>query len=134
MAFIPPCQPTPKPTPPRGAAWRYEVKFDGWRVQTPQDGGGDEALLAQRPRHHTDIPDPLPPLRQRSPSAPPSSTASAADRAGRPDFASLTRRRAGAAALCLYLLHLNGRDWRAKPLKTRRQRILADAGDPALLF
>ena len=36
--FIPPCQPTLRPSPPSGTAWLHEVKFDGWRIQAHKDG------------------------------------------------------------------------------------------------
>lgn len=37
-AFINPCLPILKRTPPSGPNWIHEIKFDGWRVQLHIDG------------------------------------------------------------------------------------------------
>jgi bifunctional non-homologous end joining protein LigD len=36
--FIPPCEPTLRTRLPKGVAWFYEVKFDGYRVQLHKSG------------------------------------------------------------------------------------------------
>ena len=37
-AFIPPCEPTLRDRLPKGEGWRYEVKFDGYRMQVHKAG------------------------------------------------------------------------------------------------
>src|SRR5689334_18239022 len=36
--FIPPCEPTLRDRLPKGEGWRYEVKFDGYRMQIHKAG------------------------------------------------------------------------------------------------
>jgi ATP-dependent DNA ligase len=36
--FIPPCEPTLRDRLPKGEGWRYEVKFDGYRMQVHKIG------------------------------------------------------------------------------------------------
>jgi hypothetical protein len=37
LRFTRPCQPTLRRSPPTGAQWLHEVKFDGWRIQAHKD-------------------------------------------------------------------------------------------------
>jgi bifunctional non-homologous end joining protein LigD len=37
-AFLPSCDPIPRDSLPRGERWRFEVKFDGYRVQIHKAG------------------------------------------------------------------------------------------------
>jgi len=37
-SFIPPCEPTHRDRLPKGEGWRYEVKFDGYRMQVHRTG------------------------------------------------------------------------------------------------
>ena len=39
-AFIQPCEPTLRDRLPKGEGWRYEVKFDGYRMQVHKAAGG----------------------------------------------------------------------------------------------
>jgi len=45
--FIRPCAPTLRGTPPVGAEWAHEIKWDGWRLQAHRTGSG--VLLYSRP-------------------------------------------------------------------------------------
>jgi ATP dependent DNA ligase domain len=36
--FVPPCEPIQRDRPPKGDAWRHEVKFDGYRMQLHKAG------------------------------------------------------------------------------------------------
>ena len=38
-AFIQPCEPTLRDRLPKGEGWRYEVKFDGYRMQVHKADG-----------------------------------------------------------------------------------------------
>jgi ATP-dependent DNA ligase len=38
LKFIAPATPVLRSTPPRGAEWLHEAKFDGWRIQLHKDG------------------------------------------------------------------------------------------------
>jgi bifunctional non-homologous end joining protein LigD len=37
--FVTPCEPKPRPAPPRGDRWISEIKHDGYRVQAHLEGG-----------------------------------------------------------------------------------------------
>ena len=47
--FIPPCEPTLRTRLPKGEAWFYEVKFDGYRLQVHK--AGDTVILYTRKGH-----------------------------------------------------------------------------------
>ncbi len=52
-ASSPPALATLKPTPPRGAAWVHEIKFDGYRLQAQLEGG-KATLLTRSGQDWTD--------------------------------------------------------------------------------
>lgn len=122
---------------PTEPGWLYEVKYDGWRMLAVCEGGRVR-LLSRSGREWTDFKEISEPL-----------AAWAGDRAmvldgelaaaggdGRTDFQALRRReRAKALVYPVFdLLALDGEDWRARPLRERKQRLealLADA--PAVI-
>ena len=122
---------------PTEPGWLYEVKYDGWRMLAVCEGGRVR-LLSRSGREWTDFKEISEPL-----------AAWAGDRAmvldgelaaaggdGRTDFQALRRReRAKALVYPVFdLLALDGVDWRARPLRERKQRLealLADA--PAVI-
>lgn len=122
---------------PTEPGWLYEVKYDGWRMLAVCEGGRVR-LLSRSGREWTDFKEISEPL-----------AAWAGDRAmvldgelaaaggdGRTDFQALRRRERSKALVypVFDLLALDGEDWRARPLRERKQRLealLADA--PAVI-
>jgi bifunctional non-homologous end joining protein LigD len=124
--FIPPCQPTLRPAPPRGPGWSHEVKFDGWRLQLHKAGTRVRLLS----RHGHDLTSTFPTI--ASAVATLDATTAildgelvATNAQGVPDFRALQRRSADTtlAVWVFDLLEANGRDARALSLEERRQHL-----------
>jgi bifunctional non-homologous end joining protein LigD len=133
--FIPPMLATLVAEPFDDPAWRFEVKWDGFRVETIVDG--DEVRL--RTRREQDAaryfgPFLAPPTWIAARQAIVDGEVIALDDRGEPDFVLLQARikgqaRTGVATPFVYeafdLLHLDGRSLVDEPLETRR-RLLAE--------
>jgi hypothetical protein len=110
--FIPPCQPTLRPAPPRGPGWSHEVKFDGWRLQLHKAGRRVRLLS----RHGHDITSGFPTIASalagiKANTAILDGELVATSSNGLPDFRSLHRRSAEAplAVWIFDLLEVNGK-------------------------
>lgn len=121
--FIPPCQPMPRSTPPRGPGRSHEIKFDGWRLQLHKVG--ENVRLLSRDAH--DLSSSFPAIVSAMATLPADTAILdgelvTMDAEGLPDFRALHRRSAGAPlAVWLFdLLELNGRDARGLALEERR--------------
>lgn len=119
--------PTIAGAPPSGAAWRHEIKFDGYRVQI-HVANGRPAIYS---RNGHDFSERYAAL-TASLHALPVRTAIidaeliACDQNGQPDFRDLMRARAKAQNLCCVafdLLQLGSTDLRRSPLSERRVRL-----------
>jgi len=133
LPFIPPSEPIESSTPPTGADWSHELKWDGYRCQA-HVVNGTATLLSKNGK----------PLDsrfrsiQKSVAALPCRSAVidaeivAMDPKGRPDFRSLHGgQRHGLVLACFDLLERNGKDLRALPLIERRMHLamLLDKAD-----
>jgi ATP-dependent DNA ligase len=128
LEFIPPQIPTLVDRPPEGEGWIHEVKFDGYRGQiVVQDG---EARVFTRNGH--DWSAKLWPIALAGQALPCKSAIIdgeivVPDEIGASDFNAIGRtirsEPSRLAFVAFDLLHLNGRDLRAKPLIERRAKL-----------
>lgn len=109
---------------PHGPEWRYEVKWDGWRVLALKDGDRVRLLT----RNDNDITSQF--FNVASAIAKIDASAAvldgeliAADANGKLSFQALTRRTGNAIFCAFDLLHLNGTDLRGVPLDKRRAEL-----------
>ena len=131
--FVVPSAPVLKASPPTGAGWIHEIKFDGWRAQLHKDG--EAATLYSRrgndlTRRFRFIRDAVLCLPSRS--AVIDAELVVCDFDGRPDFKALMARSdENLCAWCFDLLSLDGRDLKKEPLTARKAllRDLVIAGD-----
>ena len=124
--FIEPCLPPAAPSPPTGADWLHEIKFDGYRLFARRDGAGIRLLT----RNGYDWTDRYPLIRQAANELPCRSylidgEVVCCDESGIPVFQKLRYRRGDSAAF-LYafdLLKLDGKDLRREPLELRKAKL-----------
>jgi DNA ligase D-like protein (predicted ligase) len=128
LRFIPPMHATSVTTLPEGDDWRYEVKFDGYRVIAIKDG--DRVRL--RSRNDKDMTATYPGVakgvgRIKAQSAIVDGEVVAVDDAGRPSFQALQHRAAHPrhhiVCYTFDLLHLDGADLLRRPLDERREQL-----------
>lgn len=129
-AFVPPALSSLVETPPSGARWVHEIKFDGYRLQARVEDG--RARLLTRNGH--DWTDRFAPLAEALSALPARSAlidgeGVVEDKAGVSDFAGLQATlKSGDTRAVVYhafdLLHLDGQDLTALPL-LERKRLLA---------
>lgn len=126
LTYIKPCLAVPRSTPPSGARWAAELKFDGYRVQWHQGPGGTR--LFSRGGHDftgrfAALADALPQARK---AAVIDGELVSLDANGFPQFAALHRRLSGHHVLFVFdLLVHGGVDIRAWPLSKRRTSLEA---------
>jgi bifunctional non-homologous end joining protein LigD len=139
--FITPCQPVLRTSPPRGAGWSHEIKFDGWRLQLHKV----DAHVRLLSRHGHDLTSRLPAIacalaEFNAKSVILDGELVALSDNGLPDFRALHRRLADAPLLVWIfdVLDLNGRDVRPLSLAERRhllaQQLATFPPDSALRF
>ena len=139
--FIEPCLPTLRRSPPKGAGWAHEVKFDGYRIQLHKRG--PEAVVYSK--NGMDFSARFPAMVPVVHALPVKSAIIdgeivAENAKGMPEFYALHARRAAADALMMWafdLLELNGANLRSLPLSKRRQkleRLVVKAGVAPLRF
>jgi bifunctional non-homologous end joining protein LigD len=126
LAFIPPMMPTLVDRPPMGDDWSTEIKFDGWRCQIVIDADGVRVFT----RNGHDWTKQLKPIANAASteldvySAIIDGELVYPQESGRSDFHALqavVRSQPEALIFMAFdLLHLNGEDWREKPLVERR--------------
>lgn len=141
--FVEPCLATLRDSPPAGANWIHEIKYDGYRVQAHRDGK-DVTLFTRRGHDWTnrfgDLARHI--ARLSTNQAIFDGEVIAADVSGKPDFGLLQDALAtgGAKGLLYYifdLLYLDGFDLRSTPQLQRKKllrELLPDAGDGPLLY
>jgi len=129
---------TPAPTLPDGAAWTYEVKWDGYRAQAVKSG----AVVSLASRNLKDITGQFGAIARAAQAI----DARAAivdgeivvlDHDGRPSFQALHHWATAGLAIVYYafdLLHLNGRDLTRVPLEERRAELHRVVGGSGLLL
>jgi bifunctional non-homologous end joining protein LigD len=112
---------------PSGAEWIYEIKLDGYRAFGIKHGGVAHLLSRKNNDLGSDFPQIGSALTEIS-----ADTAMldgeivALDAKGRPSFQLLQNRKSAAEAVVYYafdLLHLNGEDWRKRPLTERKAML-----------
>jgi len=127
-AFVTPMAALPVETLPEGPEWSYELKLDGYRALIIKDG----ASLQIRSRNDKDLMQMYPAVaaagrRLQVEQAVVDGEIVAVDEHGRPSFQALQHRSTHAThAIVFYafdLLHLDGRDTKALPLKERRAEL-----------
>jgi len=140
LSFIPPQLPTLVETPPEGAEWVHEIKYDGYRTQQIIEDG-TVRLLTRNGHEWT----------ARYPAIAAAATRLGVENAmidgeavilvdGRPDYHALRRaaatKRSDVMSLVAFdLLHLNGHDLRNMPLEDRRHLLADLVGlDPGAIF
>jgi len=120
--------PTVAQTPPLGAEWLHEVKFDGWRAQLHIDEG-EGTLYSKSGADYTKRFRSLRPLISSVPvkSAVIDCELVACDEAGMPCFRTLMElgNKATLCLWCFHLLYLNGVRFMPMPIE-QRKAILAD--------
>jgi bifunctional non-homologous end joining protein LigD len=128
LRFVPPMQATLVTVLPDGDGWRYEVKFDGYRVIALKDG--DRVQL--RSRNDKDMTAAYPDVVRAMARLAPSSAivdgeVVAVDERGRPSFQALQHRAAHPRhhirCYVFDLLHVDGEDLLRQPLDERRARL-----------
>jgi bifunctional non-homologous end joining protein LigD len=139
--YLESCDPTLRKTPPTGADWIHEIKYDGYRLQLRIQG--DHISLCSRKR--------LSWTRQFAPIVKAAKSIPANDAiidgevtvmgaTGLPDFQALRRQIGKATSEVIYnafdLLWLNGEDLRRLPLEERKARLerLLKKAHPAISF
>ena len=130
--FIPPALATLKPSPPRGAAWVHEIKFDGYRLEA-QVRNGKARLLTRSGQDWTDrfgagVAEALAALPVRT--AILDGELVVEGSGGASDFSALQADLgAGRSDRFRYylfdLLYLDGEDLRSRPLVDRKERLAA---------
>lgn len=138
--FVSPQLATLRPGPPTGDDWLHEVKFDGYRIQALVENGAARLLT----RNHQDwteryraVAQALAKLAVRS--AVIDGEIVAFDSAGRAAFSALQNAAPDSRNLVYYgfdLMHLDGQDWRAHPLRERKAALqgLLRGAAPVLRF
>jgi bifunctional non-homologous end joining protein LigD len=136
-SWIEPSIPTLVSKPPRGADWRHEIKWDGYRICIVVNAG----IAKVRTRRGLDWTDRLPSIATSAAklacrNAILDGEAVALDGNGRSDFGLLQGDFAGAVAYVFDLLWLNGEDLRSQPLWERREALetLIGKGNGAILL
>lgn len=129
--FVEPCQPRSAKTPPKGANWIHEPKWDGYRCIIVKDGKNVRLYS----RNRTDWTGRLPVIGGYFQGYPCKSAVfdtelCICDAEGRPDFrtlhAQMRARKPEEGKLSIYafdLLHLDGADLRPIPLVERKKRL-----------
>jgi ATP-dependent DNA ligase len=131
--FIAPCLPTKSKVPPSGPEWVHEIKHDGYRLMVRREGGRVQ-LLTRRGYNWTGKYPRITEAARRlkADSFLIDGEAVCCGEDGIPDFDRLHTRRYDRDVF-LYgfdLLHLDGEDYRQRPLhkrKARLQRLLAES-------
>lgn len=113
------------PALPEGEAWRYEIKWDGYRALAVVEGGKVHLIS----RNAKPLPFPevaAAALLLRCKRAVVDGEIIALDAQGQPSFSLLQNHRSKARTLRFMLfdlLELNGTDWRRRPLHERREKL-----------
>ena len=124
---------------PEGGDWMYEVKFDGYRALLIKNARS----VQLRSRNDKDLGAAYPAipaagLRLHAQSAVVDGEIVAVDAAGRPSFQALQHRSAHPGYSIVFyafdLLHLDGENLEAKPLRERRARLPGVIADSGLLL
>lgn len=134
-AFVSPMLAKDVPILPEGPGWVYEIKLDGFRGLALKHGDRAQLLSRQNKDLAADFPALIPVLQ----SVPAGSflldgEIVALDAEGKPSFQLLQRRKEAAGTIVYYafdLLHLDGEDWRERPLHKRKAalaRLVAGTG------
>jgi bifunctional non-homologous end joining protein LigD len=129
-SFVPPQLSTLVDATPDGADWIHEIKYDGYRAEAAV-AGGKARIFTRKGLDWTAkfaiIAEALADLPCRS--ALIDGEIAVADGKGRTDFGALQEAIGGDPKGMGYyafdLLHLDGEDWRGKPLVTRKERLQA---------
>jgi bifunctional non-homologous end joining protein LigD len=137
LAFEPPMLTKLVRTLPEGPEWEYELKLDGYRLEAIKDG--DKVRLFSR--RGNDFTKKFASIAAKASRIKATSfildgEAVAVDEQGRPSFQMLQNRSAlpSGWSLVYYafdLLHLNGKDLKARPLRERRalvEKVLGNSG------
>src|SRR5262245_5215495 len=129
LTFIPPMMPTLVERPPIGEDWSTEVKFDGWRCQIIMDEDGVRVFT----RRGFDWTDKLGIIAQAAATEIKARSAIIdgelvyPHESGHSDFHALQQVVRSQSDKLIFmafdLLHLDGEDWRQKPLQERRERL-----------
>ena len=134
--FVPPMAAETVQRLPEGDDWLYEVKFDGYRALVIKN----DATVQVRSRNDKDLTQAYPAvhaagLRLRAKSAVVDGEVVAVDAHGRPSFQALQHRSSHKGHTVVFyafdLLHLDGSDLTARPLRERRAllpRVLKGSG------
>lgn len=136
--FIPPQLATLSTVPPAGPGWVHEIKFDGYRIQAMIDDGVVRLVTRNGldwTAHYPTVAKALSQIAVRS--AILDGELIAFDRSGHARFSALQKAAGGKdSALAYYafdILHLDGEEWRARPLHERKAalaELLAGASLP----
>ena len=138
-AFVPPMAAEVVDRLPEGDDWLYEVKFDGYRALLIKNA----RTVQLRSRNDKDLGAAYPSipaagLRLHAESAVVDGEVVAVDASGRPSFQALQHRSAHPGYVVVFyafdLLHLDGEDLAAQPLKARRARLPAVIAGTGLLL
>lgn len=128
LAFIPPMTAKLLEAPPPGE-WLYEIKFDGYRALALKSGDAVQLLS----RNENDLSDKFPEIVEsvaelKADAAVLDGEIVALDQDGRSSFQLLQARELGQERPPTYyyafdLLHLDGRDWKARPVEERKAAL-----------
>jgi bifunctional non-homologous end joining protein LigD len=129
---------TSAPELPRGDAWTYEVKWDGYRAIAAKSAGGVQLISRNQKNLTNDYPTVARaigalPVRQ----AILDGEIVALDAEGHPSFQALQHRRTSALTVVYYafdLLELEGESLQRKPLDERRRRLKTVVRDSQILL
>jgi bifunctional non-homologous end joining protein LigD len=141
--FVPPSLATLSNSPPSGAAWLHEIKFDGYRIEARLDHG-DVTLLTRNRQDWTHRFKPIAAAiaKLKAETALLDGELVVEDQKGQSSFSLLqTDLKAGRSDRFVYnvfdLLHLDGRDLTGLPLTERKaalQRLLPERNDGPLRY
>jgi bifunctional non-homologous end joining protein LigD len=122
LGFVEPCLPSPAKAPPSGPDWIHEIKHDGFRILARKDAAGVRLIT----RNANDFTDRFPFIATAVAELPVKSClidgeAIVCDENGLAVFDLIRRDGAGErAVLCAFELELDGKDFRWKPIETRK--------------
>src|SRR5215467_9261677 len=138
MQFIVPAQPKLRTSPPMGAAWIHEIRFDGWRVQLHEQEHSVAIYTknGHRCAHKVElIAAALTHLPARSCII--DGELTTCDEYGLPNFHALHFGRTERCAWAFDLLYVDGKDLREHPLsyrKSRLEKLVLKVGDGWLRY